>query len=514
MTTASRSHRLIVRVQNIEASLPPLEKAVLAQTSHIHFAYTSDMGLLVAGTEYCGAFEERLKKLMEEIKQSDEIILFIDEMHTLIGAGAAERAIDAVNILKPSLGRAIDAGILALFACLNLLYIIDIQVQQAFAAKYGKEFLSAATELRPDYGVNCQLIELLLVRAPSPEKKLNLLKEIVVEHEIEWDPAASETEFFKKHEDLLNGPTQFVGSNVPPPEEKQDEESNTAPDTFNKEQPDSDSDSDILDFPDLIFVHLATLESGDIPDIRHEQLHEMSTIQRDEPHNTSGKMESKQFVPFISPPLPAGSYSTRHSDSPPPMLSTKTEANVNSLSSSKSEANVDLQDVLAASHAATKSAECATAAARSAASLAQVRISELTRENSEQSPDSSSVNAFYAGDDNQSTTERGHLAKHNSRGTSDGSGRNTLELNQDHFASDSLSGSPSFPSFDTLKADFDSSLPKNHSVGEKFSPHQPNRLPSLDDDPYFSYPNLFSRHSSNVGSQNHHSDSSRSTHDM
>ncbi|XLR35582.1 hypothetical protein S83_063482 [Arachis hypogaea] len=264
----------------------------------------------------------------------------------------------------------------------------------------------------------------------------------------------------------------------------------------------------------LIFVHLATLESGDIPDIRHEQLHEMSTIQRDEPHNTSGKMESKQFVPFISPPLPAGSYSTRHSDSPPPMLSTKTEANVNSLSSSKSEANVDLQDVLAASHAATKSAECATAAARSAASLAQVRISELTRENSEQSPDSSSVNAFYAGDDNQSTTERGHLAKHNSRGTSDGSGRNTLELNQDHFASDSLSGSPSFPSFDTLKADFDSSLPKNHSVGEKFSPHQPNRLPSLDDDPYFSYPNLFSRHSSNVGSQNHHSDSSRSTHDM
>ncbi|XLT32763.1 hypothetical protein HN873_064055 [Arachis hypogaea] len=97
MTTASRSHRLIVRVQNIEASLPPLEKAVLAQTSHIHFAYTSDMGLLVAGTEYCGAFEERLKKLMEEIKQSDEIILFIDEMHTLIGAGAAERAIDAVE---------------------------------------------------------------------------------------------------------------------------------------------------------------------------------------------------------------------------------------------------------------------------------------------------------------------------------------------------------------------------------------------------------------------------------
>ncbi len=63
------------------------------------------MGLLVAGTKYRGEFEERLKKLMEEIKQSDEIILFIDEMHTLVGAGAAEEAINAANILKPALAR-------------------------------------------------------------------------------------------------------------------------------------------------------------------------------------------------------------------------------------------------------------------------------------------------------------------------------------------------------------------------------------------------------------------------
>ncbi|XP_057479112.1 ATP-dependent Clp protease ATP-binding subunit ClpA homolog CD4B, chloroplastic-like [Actinidia eriantha] len=66
---------------------------------------TLDMGLLVAGTKYRGEFEERLKKLTEEIKQSDEIILFIDEVHTLIGAGAAEGAIDAANILKPALAR-------------------------------------------------------------------------------------------------------------------------------------------------------------------------------------------------------------------------------------------------------------------------------------------------------------------------------------------------------------------------------------------------------------------------
>ncbi|XP_006290259.2 chaperone protein ClpC2, chloroplastic [Capsella rubella] len=66
---------------------------------------TLDMGLLVAGTKYRGEFEERLKKLMEEIRQSDDIILFIDEVHTLIGAGAAEGAIDAANILKPALAR-------------------------------------------------------------------------------------------------------------------------------------------------------------------------------------------------------------------------------------------------------------------------------------------------------------------------------------------------------------------------------------------------------------------------
>merc|ERR1711985_11141 len=64
-----------------------------------------DMGLLVAGTKYRGEFEERLKKLMDEIKASDDIILMIDEVHTLIGAGAAEGAMDAANILKPALAR-------------------------------------------------------------------------------------------------------------------------------------------------------------------------------------------------------------------------------------------------------------------------------------------------------------------------------------------------------------------------------------------------------------------------
>lgn len=66
---------------------------------------TLDMGSMVAGTKYRGEFEERLKKVMEEIRQDGNVILFIDELHTLIGAGGAEGAIDASNILKPALSR-------------------------------------------------------------------------------------------------------------------------------------------------------------------------------------------------------------------------------------------------------------------------------------------------------------------------------------------------------------------------------------------------------------------------
>jgi ATP-dependent Clp protease ATP-binding subunit ClpC len=64
-----------------------------------------DIGLLIAGTKYRGEFEERLKKIMDEVRTANNIILIIDEVHTLIGAGAAEGAIDAANILKPALSR-------------------------------------------------------------------------------------------------------------------------------------------------------------------------------------------------------------------------------------------------------------------------------------------------------------------------------------------------------------------------------------------------------------------------
>src|SRR5512141_1150098 len=66
---------------------------------------TLDIGSLVAGTKYRGEFEERLKKVIEEIKTSGNCVLFVDELHMLVGAGAAEGAVDAANILKPSLAR-------------------------------------------------------------------------------------------------------------------------------------------------------------------------------------------------------------------------------------------------------------------------------------------------------------------------------------------------------------------------------------------------------------------------
>ncbi len=74
------------------------------ETLHGKQLYTLDLGALVAGSRYRGDFEERLKKVLKEIKTRGDIILFIDELHTLVGAGAAEGAIDAASILKPHAG--------------------------------------------------------------------------------------------------------------------------------------------------------------------------------------------------------------------------------------------------------------------------------------------------------------------------------------------------------------------------------------------------------------------------
>ena len=89
----------------VEAIAQQINNGDVPETLQKRRLVTLDMGVLVAGTKYRGEFEERLKKIIEEIKTSGNCILFIDEMHTMVGAGAAEGAVDAANILKPSLAR-------------------------------------------------------------------------------------------------------------------------------------------------------------------------------------------------------------------------------------------------------------------------------------------------------------------------------------------------------------------------------------------------------------------------
>ncbi len=89
----------------VEALAQLISKGEVPDTLQGKRLVTLDMGALVAGTKYRGEFEERLKKVIEEIKTSGNCVLFIDEIHTIVGAGAAEGAVDASNILKPSLAR-------------------------------------------------------------------------------------------------------------------------------------------------------------------------------------------------------------------------------------------------------------------------------------------------------------------------------------------------------------------------------------------------------------------------
>ena len=89
----------------VEALAQQIHAGDISDTLQGKRLVTLDMGALVAGTKYRGEFEERLKKVIEEIKSAGNCVLFIDEIHTLVGAGAAEGAVDASNILKPSLAR-------------------------------------------------------------------------------------------------------------------------------------------------------------------------------------------------------------------------------------------------------------------------------------------------------------------------------------------------------------------------------------------------------------------------
>ena len=89
----------------VEGLAQAIVKGEIPETLKDKQLYTLDLGALVAGSRYRGDFEERLKKVLKEIRTRGDIILFIDELHTLVGAGAAEGAIDAASILKPMLAR-------------------------------------------------------------------------------------------------------------------------------------------------------------------------------------------------------------------------------------------------------------------------------------------------------------------------------------------------------------------------------------------------------------------------
>jgi ATP-dependent Clp protease ATP-binding subunit ClpC len=89
----------------VEGLAQDIVRGTVPETLKDKQLYTLDLGALVAGSRYRGDFEERLKKVLKEIRTRGDIIIFIDEIHTLVGAGAAEGAIDAASILKPMLAR-------------------------------------------------------------------------------------------------------------------------------------------------------------------------------------------------------------------------------------------------------------------------------------------------------------------------------------------------------------------------------------------------------------------------
>ena len=89
----------------VEGLAQDIVRGEVPETLKDKHLYTLDLGALVAGSRYRGDFEERLKKVLKEIRTRGDIVLFIDEIHTLVGAGAAEGAIDAASILKPMLAR-------------------------------------------------------------------------------------------------------------------------------------------------------------------------------------------------------------------------------------------------------------------------------------------------------------------------------------------------------------------------------------------------------------------------
>uniref|UniRef100_A0A7N0U0Y3 IST1-like protein n=2 Tax=Kalanchoe fedtschenkoi TaxID=63787 RepID=A0A7N0U0Y3_KALFE len=395
-----------------------------------------------------------------------------------------------------------------------------MHVQMLFASKYGKEFVAAATELRPDCGVNRQLIELLSVRAPAPEKRLKLLTEIAEEHGLDWDPIASENEILKKHEDLLNGPSQFTSASVLPlPKEKHEETLKTITSQGLNEQYGAVSDFDGLDFPEVPKVSLrpkvneplvsptirpvsamdseSSEDEADESTLHQSDLKQEETAQRgsvDKIYNVLNEVQSvdseqcQSAQSYMPPVIPSSSFSA------------ETDTTVQMISQRRSDVNVDLQDVLAAAQAAADSAERAASAARSAASLAQMRITELVmKKNGEMPGRSSGFSSHKDVADEQISAEKANFVDEQSTGgLSVSHSPLTDKRNWDHpnMHPDSLSDH-------VVEVKFDSYSSFGNGVQPDLTQQQPQRCTSLDDDTYFAYPDLFSSKCDNAEVDDH-----------
>ena len=155
--------------------------------------YSLDLTGMVAGTKYRGDFEERIKKVIDEVKNAKDVILFIDEVHTLIGAGSAEGAADAANILKPSLAR-------------GELQIIGATTIEEYRKHIEKD---AALERR---------FQPVMVDEPSQEEAIEILKGIKDKYEAHHKVKITDeaiAELFTKLDEIQDGDTLVLAGSIP-----------------------------------------------------------------------------------------------------------------------------------------------------------------------------------------------------------------------------------------------------------------------------------------------------------